>query len=167
FATKGMAGAGDLWPRQSSKISSKVPLWPLRVDAGKAQIYGRLAIVEPGPGYIHLPVTMSVDGAKSLTAEKQELVTNKKGFTASVWKKKHAGARNEWLDCAVGAYAALCGLRAMGFDLEAEVARLPGRLIFEPNRPVDPGSAPVPSGPARRVSGDSSWLGDTRGWLWR
>lgn len=176
FAVKGTAGAGDLWPRKASKVSRNVPLWPLRVDAGKEQIYGRLGIVEAGPGFIHFPTTLERGFFEGLTAEKVETKVNRKGFPVQTWKLKKAGARNEPLDCAVYAYAALCGLRAMGFDLEAEVARLESRPVFTPrdakSGAPSPGSGPSQSRSPRSEPGEGrtrrrDWVDASRDWLKR
>jgi phage terminase large subunit GpA-like protein len=169
FAIKGQAGVGELWPRQASKVSTKVPLWPLRVDAGKRQIYGRLSIAEPGLGYIHLNDSVDREFVESLVSEKLETTVNRKGFPVESWRPKRAGIRTEKLDCAVYAYAALCGLRAMGFDLEGEVANLGRRVVFDPAppTPVAPVPTPAPQGAPRRTSGGGGWLGETRGWLGR
>lgn len=177
FAIKGQTGSGDLWPRQASKITSKVPLWPIRVDVGKAQVYGRLAIPSPsspppsvvGAGFIHFPLRSDEFDQKffdELTAEKCEQSLDKRTRKPIyTWKLKKAGARNEPLDCAVYAYAALCGLRAMGFDLDAEVARLPQRPVFEPACAVP--AAEAPAAPPIHPPPRDSWLGDTRDWLRR
>ncbi len=168
FAVKGFAGSGDVWPRQASRVTTKVPLWPLRVDPAKEQLYGRLAIAKPGPGYVHLPNSVDHRFLAGLVSEKVEMTTNRKGFPVRTWKLKAAGARNEPLDCAVYAYAALCGLRAMGFDLEVEVAKLPMRPVYEPPRQAV-SETPVPVAPAARIRREDSggWIGDTRGWLGR
>ncbi|MGH0031727.1 MAG: phage terminase large subunit family protein [Myxococcota bacterium] len=168
FAIKGQSGMGDLWPRGPSKVTTKVPLWPIRVDVGKSQVYGRLSIPAAGPGYMHFPLSLEQPFFDGLVSEKCEQTldrrTRKPVFT---WKLKQAGARNEPLDCAVYAYAALCGLRSQGFDLEAEVEALGRRPVFTPPeasaaQQQQPAAA---SGPAASPRG--SWLGDTSGWLRR
>jgi phage terminase large subunit GpA-like protein len=169
FAVKGSPGSGDVWPRQASRVTVKVPLWPIRVDPAKEQLYGRLGIGEPGPGYIHLPNTVDERYCRGLVAEKIETTTDRKGRPHRVWKLKAAGLRNEPLDCAVYAYAALCGLRALGFDLEHEVERLPVRTVFVPltaaQAPSAPASAP-PAEPARpALRSPRGWIEPRRGWL--
>ena len=169
FAVKGMAGSGELWPKAASKASAKVPLWPIRVDAGKEQVYGRLGIAEPGPGYIHLPRSVDVEFMRGLTAERVVTRLDKKGFPRRSWEKKPGYARNEPLDCAVYAYAALVGLRAMGFDLDAEIEQLKSRPVIEADR-IAPPAVPQrpmqePSGVSRYEPAENNWLGDTRNWL--
>lgn len=167
FAIKGMGGTGELWPRAASKATPKVPLWPIRVDAGKEQIYGRLGIADPGPGYVHFPRTVDLEFFLGLTAEKVVTKLDKKGFPKRTWQKKRAGGRNEALDCSVYDYAALVGLRAMGFDLETEVETIGRRMVVQESQvqpQVAPSALPVA---ARQPQVGSGWLGDTRGWLGR
>jgi phage terminase large subunit GpA-like protein len=166
FAVKGSKGAGEVWPRAHSTVTQKVPLWIIRVDPAKEQIYGRLSIAEPGPGFLHLGMDLSEADAASLVAERMRPKVNKRsGFTEREWFLP-SGKRNEELDCAVYAYAALCGLRAMGYDLETAVLELPSRVLFHE------AAIPSPSALTRRDSGKPrrspvapGWLGDTRGWI--
>ncbi len=168
FATKGTAGAGDLWPKAPSKYTTKVPLWPLRVDAGKGQIYGRLGIADPGPGYIHLPDVVGIEYLRGLCSERCEQVVDKKGFVRLVWKLKRSGLSNEPLDCMVLALAALAGLRSNGFDLERAVADIPVRVVFDPQPSSGAVEAPVvPHQNQPRARVQPGWLGDTTDWLRR
>lgn len=130
FAVKGRAGAGPLWPQRHSENVKGVPLWIIRVDAGKEQVYGRLMLADPGPGYVHFPATCEPEFFKGLTAEKCVSKVNTRGFVERQWKLKSGGMRNEPLDCAVYAYAALIGLRSMGHDLERECALLDSRPVY-------------------------------------
>lgn len=169
FATKGFAGPGELWPRAPSKATRKVPLWPIHVDAGKGQIYSRLGIAEAGPGFVHFPTTVDLEFFKGLTSEKLVQGRDKKGFPTLTWKLKRDGLRNEPLDCAVLAYAALQGLRANGYDLELGVAQLAQRVRWEPpslDTPTAVASS-APPVPRREPQGGGGWLGDTRDWLRR
>jgi phage terminase large subunit GpA-like protein len=84
----------------------EVPLYTVGVDAAKSVIVGRLKLTEAGPGYIHLPAVDWCDDelAEQLTSE--TLVTLfEKGIRRQVWRKRRP--RNEALDCAVLALAAL------------------------------------------------------------
>lgn len=176
FAIKGTTGAGQVWPYKASRNNvAKVPLWNVRVDPAKEVIYGRLQkVVEPGPGYIHIPDTPEFGEAwaKQLTAEKVVERLDRKGFPVRVWEKKSAGARNEALDTAVYAYAALCGLRAMGLDLEAECDAIGTRPEFIPPDPGqgDPGSRQQPQrpDPARApVRSGRTWVEPRADWMQR
>ena len=81
-----------------------VKLWPIGTDTAKAEIYGRLRLTEPGPGYVHLSKHLAPEVFEQLTAER--LVTRYvKGHARMEWIKP-AGRRNEALDCAV--YALAC-----------------------------------------------------------
>jgi phage terminase large subunit GpA-like protein len=89
---------------RGAKFKRGVKLWPLGTDTAKAEIYGRLRINEPGPGFIHLSKHLPPEVFEQLTAEK--LVTRYvKGRARLEWVKP-AGKRNEALDCAVYALAA-------------------------------------------------------------
>jgi phage terminase large subunit GpA-like protein len=80
-----------------------VKLWPVGTDTAKAEIYGRLRIAEPGPGYVHLSKHLAPEVFEQLTSER--LVTRYvKGHPRLEWVKP-AGRRNEALDCAVYALA--------------------------------------------------------------
>jgi len=172
FAIKGRAGPGEIWPRHPSRAIKHLPMWPILVDPAKEMLYGRLGLASPGPGYVHLPTTVDERYCKGLVGEKAEDVVDKKGRSRRAWRPKSAGVRLEPLDCAVYAYAALCGLRAMGFDLELEAAKLPMRPVFTPQAGVVPSaSAPpaAPAGPARPAYREPKrqWIEPRRDWLRR
>lgn len=174
FAVKGSHGAGEIWPRKPSKITTKVPLWPIRVDPAKDQIYGRLSIAEPGPGYMHFHDGLEIKFFEGLTAEKVTERLTRRGFVERYWELKVAGSRNEPLDCCGYAVAALCGLRANGFDLESAVSDLVSRGAFVPPGRGGVAQAPAPDTvrrqrPSENVldRGAQSWLGNTRDWLRR
>lgn len=132
FAIKGDHGDGEVWPRAASTNVPKVPLWRIRVDTAIEQVYGRLSIAQPGPGYIHFRDTLDDAYFRGLTALKVTTRINRRGFPERYWQARRPGLRDEAADCAKYAYAALCGLRANGFDLEAEVAGLRHRAIYTP-----------------------------------
>ncbi|MDG2617742.1 phage terminase large subunit family protein [Thermoleptolyngbya sichuanensis XZ-Cy5] len=86
------------------KLRRGVKLWPVGTDSAKSEIYGRLRLTEPGPGYVHLSKHLPGEVFEQLTAER--LVTRYvKGHAKLEWVKP-AGRRNEALDCAVYALAA-------------------------------------------------------------
>ena len=122
FAIRGASRPGrELWPREPSRNNKgKLPVYTLNVDAAKESIYTRLQkVLEPGPGYIHFPTVFKERYFEQLTAEKVVTRYDRGGFPKRVWELKSDGARNEGLDTAVYAMAALEGLKMMGFDLEA------------------------------------------------
>lgn len=97
------------WRGQRVKRGAK--LWPLGVDTAKAEIYGRLRVPEPGPGFVLLSKHLAPEVFEQLTAER--LVTRYvKGRTQLAWVKP-PGRANEALDCAV---YALAGAHWAGVD---------------------------------------------------
>lgn len=117
YATKGMAGPGYpviSYPQKRRAAQSKVPvrLHVLGADAGKAIIYSRLMLQNDDPGCMHFPRRDPFDDSyfNQLTAEKC-IIEYRAGHPKRVWKKKQQGARNEALDCAVLALAAMLKLR--------------------------------------------------------
>ena len=175
FAIRGTPGEGAIWPSQPNKRNKwKVLLWPIRVDPAKDLMSARLratAKLEPGvggAGMIHFPLSFVDSYFEGLTAEKSVPIrTTKTGRGAyRQWMLKSQGRRNEPWDTLIYNYAALCGLRANGFDLEAVAAELYRRPAFEPDS-----LKPVPaSHPRSAVEGGApqrGWLGARQDWLRR
>lgn len=89
---------------RGSRLKGGIKLWPIGTDTAKAEIYGRLRLTQPGPGYVHLSRHLPPEVFEQLTSER--LVTRYvKGRPRLEWVKP-AGRRNEALDCAVYALAA-------------------------------------------------------------
>lgn len=158
---------------KGKKLRNSVKLWPVGTDTAKSEIYGRLRVAEPGPGYVHLSKSLPDEVFEQLTAER--LVTRYvKGRQRLEWIKP-AGKRNEALDCAVYALAAAhwCGLERWR---EAEWAkwqmRCEQRELFDNAAPENTKegkngeSAEVePSAPTTRLSkGARSKGGFVTGW---
>lgn len=123
WAIKGGSGPGRApWPRKPSRSAkTKLPLYVIGVDALKETVAARLAIAEPGPGYMHFPDGRDAAWFAQLTAER--IVTRyRKGRAVREWVKPN-DARNEALDCRVYALAALEGLKALGLRLDVEAKR--------------------------------------------
>jgi len=120
WAIKGEGGARPVWPRKESK-ARKGKVWLIGVDSPKATLAARLRITE-GPGRVHFPATVGLPYFEQLTSEYLK-TTYRRGRPERTWERRK-GRAAEALDCAVYAYAALCGLRAHGVDLDQEVARL-------------------------------------------
>jgi phage terminase large subunit GpA-like protein len=144
WAIRGVAGPRPIWPRKASKKNiGKVDLFFVGVDTAKEQIYSRLNLEKPGPGYSHFPNDEDHDEEyfKQLAAEKI-ITTYHRGFAKRRWEKIRD--RNEALDRKAYAIAALHGLVAGGFDLEREAVRLEaeaaavkaGAIIAPPQRRV-------------------------------
>lgn len=170
FALKGQDGPGQVWPRDASRNNiAKIPLWNIKVDSAKELLYARLQkVLEPGPGYIHIPDSQEFGErwAKQLTAEKVTTKTNTKGYPVRVWSLRSAGMRNEALDTSVYSYAALCGLRAMGLDLEQECEALEARPVFHAPPPEDLAAPPPAQRPAtRKERRGGRWVDERRDWM--
>lgn len=141
-------------PRQWGRHKRKVPLYTIGVDAAKALWVSRLAMIEKGRGFVHLPQADWCDDEFAAQLTSERLVSRwVKGVPVQVWKKVRP--RNEALDCAVYALAAL---RLVHPDLEALAARL--RKAQQPTAPVPPSSPGEPPMPAKRwiPPRSGSWL---------
>lgn len=124
-------------------LARSLKLWLVGTDTAKHLIYGRLRLVQAGPGYVHLPAVLrETDEFEQLTAER--LATRYiKGHAKLEWFKP-AGKRNEGLDCAVYAYAAAC---YMGIQTMREPAWAKREERIAPRAP-DLFSASLPAAPA-------------------
>ena len=134
---------------RGQKMKRGVKLWPVGTDTAKAEIYGRLRIGEPGPGYVHLSKHLAPEVFEQLTAER--IVTRYvKGHPKMEWVKP-AGRRNEALDCAVYALALAhkCGLdRWREADWATWEARVQARDLFDAPPPAaQPAPAAQPTAP--------------------
>ena len=165
FPCKGMSGSKPLWPTNAIRAKTNDKLWMLGVDTGKDAIYGRLAITEPGAGFIHFPTddAFGEHYFAMLTAERRE-VRKRGGHPYVLWVLP-PGKRNEALDTFVGALAVRRSLpRRIEASLEYAVAR----------PAAEAGAAPAPAAPrptppaARPASRPGGFLGNTpRNWLRR
>lgn len=109
FSIKGRGGVGIPFLNPPTKANAGgATLFSLGVDAGKSLVLGRLKIDEEGPGFVHYPRQedkgFNEEFFQQLTSEvfEQRL---EKGVVKRGWKKLRE--RNEALDCAVYATAAL------------------------------------------------------------
>ncbi|MBK9362988.1 MAG: phage terminase large subunit family protein [Rubrivivax sp.] len=143
---------------RGEKHKRGVLLWPIGTDTAKSEIYGRLRIAEPGPGYVHLSRHLPPDVFEQLTAER--LVTRYvKGHPRLEWVKP-AGRRNEALDCAV---YALAGAHKLGMDRWREgdwskwAARVEVRDLFDQDaaEPAPPPQKPDDEAPATPAAAPS------------
>lgn len=124
------------------------------VDQAKALIYARLRIGEPGPEFIHFPMSVGETFFDELTAERLVTKRNKFGVPTKTWEQTRE--RNESLDAMV---LALAALRIVA-PTPARFETLAGQLEARRRGIVTP--APEPA--VRR-----GWLGDRarRDWLAR
>lgn len=74
---------------------------PLGVDQGKALVYARLKLTQPGPGYIHFPREPDFDDEYFAQLAAEKLVTKVRG-TRPFQEWVQTRPRNEALDCMVG-----------------------------------------------------------------
>ncbi len=83
-----------------------VDLYPVGTDTIKDTLYARFLLKEHGPKYLHFPLWAPVEFFEQITVERKSLRHDRRGFAIKEWTKPD-GKRNEALDCAVYAYAAL------------------------------------------------------------
>lgn len=102
-------------------VKNGVRVWRVGTDTAKDLLYGRLTVIEPGPGYVHFSTELPLDFYKQITAETRVLARTSTG-TVHRWTNINR-ARNEALDCTV--YALFCTHR-LGLDkyTEAQWRRL-------------------------------------------
>ena len=106
--------------RKLKKKIIEVMLERIGVDGAKTMLYSRFSIQHPGPGYVHFPVDLDEEFFKQVTAEAKD-VKYERGRKRERWVLP-AGRRNEALDCAVLALAAMY-LRNPDFRMLAERRR--------------------------------------------
>lgn len=106
FAIKGAKDAGaPLLGRPSRPDSAKTILYHVGSFTGKEMLLRRLTkILEPGPGYIHLPSWLDIEQVNQFTGEKLIAKTAKGGRRVRAWITI---GRNEQIDLWVYARAAL------------------------------------------------------------
>lgn len=167
YACKGRANQpGNALPvvERPRKMRTGAFLYTVGVDTVKGQFYSYLKIGEKGPGYVHFPKKHWCDEefCRQITAEK--LVMKKENYRPKLeWIKMRE--RNEALDCAVYARAALESRRV---DLVLVMMNLKKRVADlkpQPPEPIIVGSIPPPiieqerqsRGPQRRTI-RNSWV---------
>lgn len=113
WAIKGLGGAGKLvWPKKATRTAkSRANVFVIGVDTIKGVLYGRLSkVLEPGPGYIHLPASADEEFCKQLTSEKS-ITKYVRGRPTLAWEPREKGIRQEVQDCWNYGYAAFIGRR--------------------------------------------------------
>jgi phage terminase large subunit GpA-like protein len=115
----------------------------------KAELYRRLWLVRTDegypPGWVHLPAGMEPEWIRQLVSEQLVTVRDRRGFSHREWQKLRE--RNEALDCAVLARAAL---HELGADRQ-------GERFWPPPEP-DAGNEPPPAKLSVRRVGRSAYL---------
>ena len=130
-----------------TKITNGVLLQNIGTDTVKTTIYGRLKLIEKGPGYYHFPINASDEYYQQLTAEKKINEVDKKGYPVQKWIKIRP--RNEVLDCEVYAYAAATKLGVFLLQPEDQAHR---------PRPTQPKTAPTHKNPQPKKFTRPKWL---------
>jgi phage terminase large subunit GpA-like protein len=92
------------------KLRRGLRLWTVSVSTWKADLYRRLWLTRGDgagypPGWVHIPAGVDAEWVKQLVAEQLHTVKDRRGFARQEWAKLRD--RNEALDCAVYARAAL------------------------------------------------------------
>ncbi|RAI36675.1 hypothetical protein CH341_30205 [Rhodoplanes roseus] len=163
FPTKGMGGKRALWTGRAGKAKTGDPVFVIGTDAGKDAVMSRLAIAEPGPGYIHFPADdmFGADYFAQLTASERRVQRKRGGVTIAVWEEI-PGKRNEALDTMVGALAVRRSLpkaiqRSLEYAVAPAVTPAPAKPAADAERPAEqvPTPRPAPSPPPR----SRGWLG--------
>lgn len=163
WATKGVPGTGHVWPLKPSKNAAKnVPLYPIKVDAAKDEIFARTnKVKDPGPRFIHVPKFLADDWYRQLESEHAIDTRDKHGFPKRVYELKEGHVRNEALDIVVGNLAALCALYSIGLSLEKMAARIATPKPDDDAPEPSPTPAPPPARiaqPSRRQVVRSRWM---------
>lgn len=151
FAIKGSSNKdAPLVGRPSKSNLGKVDLFSLGVHKLKLQVVQRTKILEPGPGYVHFPVSEQFDEEYFLQYCAEELVKRYvKGQPVLDWVKKRA--RNEPFD--LSGYNLAC-INILNPNFEALQKSFERKLINE---------KPKPKQTTQRDSG--GWVGDHGSWL--
>ncbi|SDV48697.1 phage terminase large subunit family protein [Chitinasiproducens palmae] len=173
---------------ENGKVQKRgVKLWHVGTDTAKDLIHNRLALTQPGPGYMHFSDQLEDAFYDQLTAEVR-IVQRTKSGEESRWIKRKPGARNEVLDCTVYSLFAAHALDlhrftdAMWQVLADRVAPLQSDFFSagampterveddaaDDGAPVQPqAAAAAPSKPAPRNydNGGSDWIPDRENWL--
>lgn len=149
WAIRGANGPGPLWPKMimpGNQKDGRCRLVSIHPDAGKDWLFEALAITTPGPRYIHFDINAEQRYFRQLLAERRREKTD--GAGRSKYVLAHGRERNEALDCAVYARAALHARAAI--DLRV-------RSLFEATDESRP-PTPQPANPPRRGKKRNGWI---------
>ena len=111
WAIKGAGGFGRLiWPKRAGRAGrTSAQVHIIGVDTAKDVLFGRLKrVTQPGPGYLHFPVSVDEVYFDQLTSETL-IYKMVQGRRVRSYKPRSSGVRTEALDCMVYAYAAFIG----------------------------------------------------------
>lgn len=185
WAIRGVGGPGKLiWPKKATKTpKSRANVFNIGVDAAKGVLYGRLAkVLEPGPGYIHLPHAADENFCSQLTSEKS-LTKYVKGRPTLVWEPRTKGIAQEAQDCWNYGYAAFLGRRgpeiikrlmrrrpsggvrrAVTIDSEPTILEQPPNQAFSQAKSVPQAQQPEPQGRKRHWANQPRRRGWVKNW---
>lgn len=99
-------GASTRLPKPVKRSGKKARLWLIDTITMKDTIFARLAVKEPGPSFLHFPMETDREWFEQLTSERPKTM-RVNGQDRRVYVPVVSGARNEALDCTVGAFAML------------------------------------------------------------
>lgn len=126
FAIVGRAGWGKpLVSRGAEQGPSHAMLYSVGTDTAKEDVYTSLNVQERGAGYTHFTSALEPEYFRQMTSE-QLIKTTRDYVTTLAWVKK--GERNEALDCAVYARAAVAVLKPAYKAIQRNLGRAAERL---------------------------------------
>lgn len=148
----------EVWPQEWNRSKLRGGSWSFKrvgTNRCKREIYTRLDIDEPGPGYCHFPEDRSQTWFAQLTAEKW-ISKLHKGRAYLQWHLP-SGKQNEALDCRVYSYAAAVGLERAGRTIDGVLDKRERR---DAQRKLDAEAAGVETTPRRQRlrSPDDDWI---------
>jgi phage terminase large subunit GpA-like protein len=149
---KGARRYGHPWVFYGRSKKGRGMLYILRVWVAKEELFGRLRVSKPGPGFQHFPKRYEQRYFEQLTAEKKQVVIS--GGMPSV--RFITLGRNEALDCRVYAMGALERLNPSWAHLERRM-KMPEQPVrqYELKSPTEK-EAPKPP-PATKPFARKSW----------
>ena len=161
YAIKGSnQRAQPIISRPSKANKAKLNLFSVGTDTAKEMVFGRLNIPNPGPGYVHFPISCDEEYFEQLTGEKR-VTEYVKGRPVKVFKPTRA--RNEALDCFVYALAAIEILNpsfkilAKRLEVESDDSDSPG-IMDKPAQPEE--QRKTTQNPRRRTRPQKNWATD-------
>lgn len=162
-------------------LARGVQLWPIGTDTAKEQIYKRLDIDTPGPGYMHFPRGLPDEYFEQLTAEKM-IRRRVRGADVVEWVKTRE--RNEALDLEVlcNAAALYAGAARANWDLieqalnpdqrdlfsaAAKAAAAVMQTLAEPHNKGADAAPPItaPAAKAMHTPAPRAWIPQRANWL--
>ena len=147
YGTKGYSlGFGrPIWPRRPSYDRNKMPLYLVSSDESKLWVMHRMRIDQPGPGFMHTPLSRPRDWFEQMTVEKLVIVKGQRKWVNALRQ------RNEAWDCRCLSVCALHSRLLSGLDLNAWCDQFDAMLLPPAAPPVN--GPPAPPGVYR-----SKWM---------